>query len=393
MTCQPAYRRVAQASALVACLFTLPACGGSDGSGVIVSAPPPPSPTALSIGIQLLSSTPLAPAPAWKTGTYDAIFVDSDHLASESDPASLARTASIGVDEGTKTYSLTVTGGQLDVPTMTLRSPPLNPSPGNIYFGTQIGNRITYETVWSDGADHPDDIYTLEVREGNYSGRVYSAADKFIQASLGISGNAANSYVSLAYWQADENQIEAAGYHGVRGSVGYSAFGDRTAPSSIPTSGTATYRVTDFLGNEPYFAELTIDFARMLMSLGYTIEEQFDFYREGAIPLVCNEEACAYDSADREGTTFLTSAVSGDGSVRADGSFAIPLAGMGTVRTSRIDQMSVPEVHTQLSGQVAGALFGPNAAEAGGVFQLPKVSSDGTATQVTGAFTAAQSGP
>jgi len=163
------------------------------------------------------------------------------------------------------------------------------------------------------------------------------------------------SYVAMGEWSwsiVDVNGVTVAGTPSAKLLF---VNGDRTPPSNIPVSGTATYDARTLLmlssaGTAGIPFTLTADFG--LRTIATRIDQ--DFQNHGTAP----------DSVPIQGIH-----VSGSAPFSSDGSFDIPLT--GTVNYSYANQTTPPPSEAA-SGDMNGAFFGPNAEQIGGTFSLQR---------------------
>ncbi len=370
-------------------VLALAACGGGGGGGGIASTPAPlPAQQPTVVRTEEANRTPLASNPAWTSGTYSAVALSDSSGDGSPDTKAPDGSVSIAIDTTAKTYALTVNTGLLHVAPARLDSP------------SGMGTKYQTVQVMSDGT-RTTNIGFLYETEAGVSGEVKPDDKNKIEVSLGLSGTYVsgdsstpiNRHTALGRWSLAGAQLGADGvFHSTdQSSSGYFAFGDRTAAGDIPTTGTASYRITydygDSLGCDSPCPDtigttkLSVDFAARMISAAYAWASSYDF-TSGA------------PGNPAPGTYFVSADAAGSSHISNDGAFNILLAGTGLVRTERLDKTAVPNVSVPVTGLLAGALFGPQASEMGGVYKMPVVAGpDASITYWNGAFSAVKSAP
>jgi hypothetical protein len=141
--------------------------------------------------------------------------------------------------------------------------------------------------------------------------------------------------------------------------------GDRTAPSDIPTSGTATYDARSLALKSSSTAlgipfTLTADFGQRTIATRIDQDYQYD---------------TVAGATDPTGTDFPIFGIhiAGSAPFSNSGSFDIPLS--GTVNYSAVNSQVTPPAEAA-TGAMNGAFFGPHAEQVGGTFAVGR--SDGT---------------
>jgi len=382
--------------------FLLQACGDG-GSGGVASTPPPVQ-TAAAV---TQTRTPLPPTPATTTGTYQGISTftsfDSHGLKIVRD-ASGATTVSGGpqevlapmqtapagsiqlsVDASTRTYTLSVNAGPYAFPSGEMVQPANaelgytrnNPVMGSPLEMAQSGDMLVKTVPAGIAASGAIRVLTTWVR-------LYNAGQL----------NNSPHYLSAAQWGQfyQENPSGVAGQENFRPeqeTTGTMVFGQRTQPGEMPLTGSASYTlhslieppfndddgiVHDVLGN----TTLKVDFATKVLAGNYDRRETTDALK------LDDEGYPIYDNnGDPTVIGHVDTAVHAVGSttVGADGSFNLPLAGTGTVHTVQNDQPPIADLVATVNGSLNGAFFGPQAAEVGGIANLPRIATDGTVYQ------------
>ena len=182
---------------------------------------------------------------------------------------------------------------------------------------------------------------------------------------------------------------------------GLMVFGPRTAPGDMPTSGKASYSLRSFLqpsssdeeGNiyNPFGeGTLAIDFSTKGLSGRYGWSSRNDSYET-------DEDGNTLTDDDGNplilGHTLATIEASGSTNVANDGSFLLPLAGTGTLQTVKDGTPAIADLVRPVDGNLTGALFGPQAAEVGGIASLPRMGTDGEVFQSLIDFVGAKQSP
>ncbi|HKX77266.1 MAG TPA: hypothetical protein VJM34_01965 [Novosphingobium sp.] len=381
---EPRRNALSTVIAAALCLFSQ-ACGGGGGDG-IASTPGP------LIRSEFTEITPLEPNPAWSSGKYDALAIDRS--TGKVEPTGAFR---LSVDAATKTYALTISGGSFPVFSATYD---FTARPGEIPDGSRFRNK----QYFANGSSAFEQFYYYQT--GSYrESQVQPAADTRILTGLGISGPApstqgsltpATRYTALGEWNMSTSKRQSDGTFVDAGQERSAliAFGTRTSASDIPTSGTARYAVvddrTDYQTCEYYCnvadikstTNLTVDFTQRAIGAAYRWT---------------NEESASGADGKEIGKNGFSVVATGRSPIDNAGSFLIDLMGSGSLHVTRNDGSILPDQSIPVDGQILGALFGPQAAEMGGVYRLPGLGVDDQGNLVPkpsiGAFTAVQSKP
>jgi len=360
--------------------LALAACGGGGGvnSAASVAGPldsptstssgptPSPTPAPSATGVtstETVIGTPLPPSPALTVGTYDTIAVantvswdEQDNSRQTTENQVAPGDLRITVDPATNTYTLA-----------------FNP---NAYAGLTPPSGALAYAISDEGYGHYiqtntyiDGVLDHSVSGADDTGTAYRDSSTGDLKNSQFTSLVGLSHVSLGSWNWDSYDpvTDACTTPGCdMGSVVF-VYGDRTPPSAIPTSGTATYSTKGsfgFPGNPPAssdnFLDLTADFgaASIAADLGY-IGRNFAPYS----PLA----------------NGYTASLSGSAPIRSTGDFDIALNGTvqngsWTATGSGIDDVSPfkPEGDpVQVAGTLSGAFFGPDASEIGATLLLP----------------------
>jgi len=352
--------------ALLVSALALTGCGGS---GSIASVSSVPGPVAAATGIQApgevpspveaqsettyatVIGDPLPPTPALTTGSYDAIAV-----AQLSETGGYAHTTKlvptgaleVAVDHATNTYALSFDpavfpnitlqggdGGQLEFQIS-------DPAYGHFYQSvTRVDGEVT-STYSSEGKD--GEVWNNLVDE------------PWFDSSVG------KSHVSLGKWSWPWQGLTGTG-DWIDGSVVF-VYGDRTPAGAIPTSGTASYQVTD----------------RMLS--GY---QEANNYGPANLDILLRADFGAQSiGADVRYDTYVYGGdgyhfdLSGAAPIDPNGSFDIALNGTMQVGTSDDNWLTYtpgpnPAVSAP-SGEMMGAFFGPSGEQIGATMMIPGFS-------------------
>jgi hypothetical protein len=330
----------------------LAACGGSDG-GSIASAPPPP-PLATFVREEVQSSVPLPTTPGNITGTYAAVGGFSGNV-------------SLAVDVASKTYTLTIPANGLPASSVVFAA------------SANLGQRNTWVGVYSDGSTRP--LYTTEETYGFFHKEIDVNDQTRVHAQMGLTGvgqgtGTPNRHVALGSWYFEELKPNGTGAWDSTGvsSQGYFAFGDRTASTDLPLTGTAHYAVTLDSGNFENCGDYGCYGANAAGFLGMDV----DFAAR-----TLSAEANTQFSND---SINLTTNLSGTAPITSSGDFSLALSGTGTLVFTATSTPPMSDIVRSLSGSIDGAFFGPQAAEIGGTYQLPVMGGDGSVGQISGAF-------
>jgi hypothetical protein len=361
--------RLGSALALPLCLL-LSACGG-DGSSFVGSVPPPPAtPTPAPTPTP---TTSLEATVTWldragtKVGTYDLIGrvtlgANAPTLLTGSSTMTVAKL----YDEFG--YTLNASAGILPagVSTLSLSSPeiswgsstdPLNPQlvEGGKWL-QYLGQRLVAYRVHSDGSREESQSYDF------LRGYTFSSED------FGTNGHILPSFtydVGFSYVAMGEWSWKTVDLNGATSGTGDLLFvnGDRTPPSGIPVSGTATYDahtlsllapLRDSAGPGIPFT-LTADFG--LRTIATRIDQDYQHYLD----------AMGFGEPSIRGAAILGIHVGGNAPFSNSGTFDIPLT--GTVNYSPTNALVTPPSEP-VTGSMNGAFFGPHAEEIGGTFSL-----------------------
>lgn len=397
-------RKNCRAAALYALSAVLAGCGEGGGiSSVSSTAPPVPDPNAHSVGYSFTALSPLALAPAWTSGTYQAIGVIGESADQTSYSKLPAGGASITVDTAAKTYSLTLAVGSVRVAPQSFKVPTLtDPTTNTDWSSSFIGYTVKSVIRWSDGVTRPGQDGTGDATLGQYSKygqRVTTADGERSRDSFLSVSSAPGRHVSLGSWDIYDSPINPDGSQGTPGvrSTGFFAFGDRTAPADIPVSGTAHFAV-DTPAVDPYDStrpirstSFDVDFSARTIAASLAGSLALSLYSEGGLCCFGWEEYVPQGTV--VGTVTATTKASGTAPFTTSGSFDIALAGNSLVQTKRTDNKVVPDVVQAVTGSISGAFFGPKATELGGTFNLPGLWPNGPDSNQAGAFTAIQTAP
>lgn len=412
---------------LSAAVLLLPGCGGGGGGGSLASAPPPvavaPAPAAT-------SAFALPPTPATTSGTYDAIasYTVTDSSKAQRQtladgsvvlsgpietvvPQQVAPSGAItlGVDAATRTYTLTATVGPFQFPTDSM----------TMAASADLGSTRNYPL--SGGSSDPG-FFSPEARiargdlvvHGSLAAPGPSGAQRTLTSYLTLFnvGQQPNfpRYLSAASWGQfyRENPSATPGAaietQAVRGLL---VFGQRTLPSEIPISGKARYSLENLIDPTPFnqrdgFNEdgspvdtdgkvlLDVDFATRQLGATYDLNRDLVNYRldDFGQEILDSSGNPVVDSRYR-----TTVHAAGSTLVDSRGSFALMLAGTGSVHAELTDKPPVPDITAAVSGSITGAFFGPQAAEVGGIASLPQIGTDGIVSNTIQAFAGLKIGP
>ena len=317
--------------------LTLAACGGGGSVGVASIPPPPSTPTPTPTAATPTPTPAQAPAadayPVSRGGNYDLI-------------------GRLTVDPGT--------GVPGDWTNRTL---------GAGEFSMTVGNGGSSYTLNGPASALPggassisaSPIASWSINPNGYLRGLFNEAPPFAAGTndgVGLYVDPGYSYVSMGYWGwptiLTANPSNATNF----GQVLFVS-GDRTLPSDIPASGTATYDAHTLLmlsssGSPGIPFTLNADFG--LRTIGTRIDQDFkNFGPSDGDPM---------DTDPIQGIH-----VSGSAPFRNDGSFDIPLS--GTVNYS-YENMPAPPPSQAATGDMNGAFFGPQAEQIGGTFFLQR---------------------
>ena len=369
--------RFVSASVLPLCLL-LTACGGAGTEGVASTPPPPPTPApppvsqATSIDVQ----TSWLNSPATRVGSYDTIALATQTANGTSSfrfaaPGEFRLDVTQSAAGSGFVYSLTAPSGflpgGLSAITVPIRaiSWDFNPGGPNYRYGHPYGDypqffgqNLKEYDVYSDGTKKLQEDY-------DYSRESYRNAIVDISSTERISESVEYdlglSYVAMGEWSWGPVTTNSNGTSTPTGdskSV-YFVYGDRTAGSAIPASGTAIYdahslalRSNGGAAGIPF--TLTADFGQRTMST--QIDQNY-----------------RYDAANPSSDPILGLHVSGSAPFSNSGDFNIPLA--GTANYSATNSPMTPPSEA-VAGSMNGAFFGPHAEQVGGTFAIQR--TDGT---------------
>jgi hypothetical protein len=323
-------------------ILTLAACGG--GGSDIASAPPPPvaiAPTPVPLHLTSITVEKIAPLSAragLTGGTYEtkAIYTDpaSDNLQQQLSPSQILApgTLRLGIDADHLKYTVTASIAGFPAQESFDFSAPIVFGAPNPIDRSGFGHHVLRTERYSDGSTRTSeqDIETAAYSSPRtpLSGGGYVSRDLYLDIS--------HRYLTLGNWAEFSYVPDAASPSSFRNvSAKYVRFaqGLRTEVADIPASGTATYS-DQFV---PF--SLTADFGAR------TIGAKIDYeYFEG--------EYGISDGLSARGSSAITG--TGDFLIAMDGSF---IGGAGSPTA-------------EFTGTIDGALFGPQAAEAGGVYQF-----------------------
>lgn len=360
-------RQFIRIATLLATAAALAACGGSDGGGTTIASAPlpnmsaPPTPPTV-VGTTVIR-TALPDTLANTTGTYNTIDLNRDGSVA---PAGSVRLA---VDNTAKTYTLTF---QPAVSALTS---------AQFAFPADLGLKVDTVTKYSDGTSqtqtvvHPSSTAFTEITQG--SGNRIEAV---LLVGLPSYPSTAH-YASFGIWNLDPQLQGSNGSYTSSGNQtgGFFALGNRTIPADIPLTGTAAYLVIDDTCNDYCQGigntKFAVDFGVHTIAAQYRIEERYSL---------------------NNGFDSTSVGASGSSQISNAGDFNIALSGTGTIHSVRNDGTVVPDSSMPVSGLIAGAFFGPKAAEIGGVYSVPfvvLVAGKVVADKTQGAFTAARPSP
>lgn len=404
----------------------LAACGGgSTGTGLAIAPPPPPAPaptpapTSSFIGFVETSRTALPATPANTTGVYSgpafytsAAADDSGHLVSTQSMQVVQNgAATLVIDAATRTYTLTLAVAPEASSPATMTLPANSP----------LGFRVVYVERYSDGSTRPgstaertdsviDGGVTQAIANGEALGEVMAAGtypDGSLRAQntfvrLYNVGHTAGRprYLSYGGWAqtfmargADDR------FHPVTQSIGGMVFGQRTAAGDMPLTGTATYTLQSLIGGDYYIGDefnngayfvdvdgdtsLTVDFASKQLSAVHDqlrTGETFQTDENGDYVL----DGDGYPVVSGNGTTMLHA--TGSTILSGTNDFTLALNGLATTSSVPLVGAAPPDQTQTVSGLIVGALYGPQAAEVGGIWTLPIVTADGAVSPVTTPF-------
>ena len=359
--------RSAHLAAPAAMTLALCACGGG-GSSLASTPPPLPTPAPAPAPTPTPTSTPTVtsersiidpiPSPATRQATYDTMALIEGMNGSG---ISFTRTAAAGevrikTEPAVSRYTMLFNAPEI----------PLTSAAHEFevrwyfYFGDEVrfGNSETIVHFLSDGTSNV--IRYSEYRRGDNTVDVAVGPSTSVRETLVY--DVGLSYVSLGEWIYGTVVPSAQPGGGLnvdnpRARVLFVA-GERTSPSAIPLSGTATYTGSS-LGYD------TDADNRTLQGFGAPIDIllRADFGQSSMFAQLTR--AYSFDAGDRTGGGFqvLGVDVHGTGTIRSTGDFLVPLIGTLLAGTNI----------TPVTGSLNGAFFGPNAEQVGGVFAVGQV--------------------
>lgn len=328
-------KQVLTLASLTVLSMSLAACGGSETGGTSIASTPPtspspmpaPSPTVTSTSVEKVAS--LSPRAGLTNGTFDTKAVS----ASIQGPGQLlpAGAVKLGIDADKRTYTLAINVAGFPAQQSFDFSLPAN--------DTGFGFRIIRTEHYSDGN-------TRAIQEDKDNAVCCSPYQtplpngQFEEKSFSL--NIAPRYVSFGQWNELVGQPvpgTAGGYNTVSAKRIIFVQGIRTEPADIPVSGTASYLMDGSDLSMPF--SFIADFGARTMAASLDIQGGYSEDTSGFFPGV-----------SAKGVAPITSA----------GDFLIALNGF------RIDAAGKP--FDPVSGELNGALFGPQAAQIGGVYQF-----------------------
>ena len=368
-------------------ILTLAACGGGGGGSVssVASAPSP-------VAATQAPAFALPPTPATTSGNYQTIStVTSFDRAGTVLPLQLAPAGSVSltVDAATRSYTLTVTAGAYQFPAGQVTMP------ADSTLGSTRNNPLTTGTIeqFTPAAlIARGDLLASTVGAGTGASGAPRVLTTFLRLNNVGQVTGWPRYLSAASW-GQSYQENASGVPGAENfsrttqTTGFLVFGQRTAAGDIPVVGRARYALESFPGQHPsifgpYTDEdgnrinpdgdtvLEADFATRLLSATYDLTQSFTS-DDGGDPI-----ARSVTAVHATGSTSFSSV----------GTFALLLAGTGSVHVERNDLVPVPDTSRSVSGDITGAFFGPQAAEVGGIWNLPTIDRNGTVSTIDGGF-------
>lgn len=338
-------------SVLLPLCLILCACGGSGGSGVASIPPPPPTPPPPQEGAATVDvQTAWLNSPATRPGKYGLIgrlTLNGDPRTSRKiAPGDFGIVVSRDLDDHPTSYTLDVPagilpGGLTSVAvtgygnSWTINLNPPSWTSDDYPFGgdyTQyFGQRFTAFSKPADGGAETK-LFSYDLTRDTSVGYQSLTDNRQVKSTLDY--DTGFSYVAMGEWswQVLDPNGNPAGDSGALLFVN----GDRTPPSGIPISGTATYdaRTLGAMANSSIPFTLTADFGQRAISTEISQASVFD--------------------------------VSGSAPFSPDGSFDIPLNGTAGSQTA--------------TGSMDGAFFGPHAEQVGGTFAVGTVGG-GTVAQ------------
>lgn len=357
---------------------SLAACGGSEsgGGGGIASTPPPvpavtataasPVASGLRSPLQTITGrTPLPQTVATTAGTYETIAYVTRHNY-DANGAETGRTAQftnpaplrLTVDPAGPAFTVAwAQDGTTAERKYIGRNGPALYNGGDDFFA-DFGNRVTAYYYQSDGTAGP--VRTVDVTRlaaygpaepagAEFSGALKTSANTDETSSF--SAVTGLSYVSYGSWTRTDFFSDATTRRPTGSLDVQFIYGQRTAPSDLPASGTAMYRDTTGV------LQLAADFAARTIGANLDYPEKFV---EG-----CN---CGDGTGGWDGNTVIAGIkASGSAPIAADVAFSIPLTGFA--RTP-VDADRANDAVAPVTGTFAGAFFGPQAIQVGGLAEI-----------------------
>ena len=369
------------------CLI-LSGCGGGAGGGGGASvasippppatAPPPPSQTALTTisGYSLVHSldvqTSWLASPATRAGNYDLIgrltltpqnggptayrtILPGEFTLALANPAGQAFNYKLNAPAGILPGGLTSLG-----PASAVSSWDINQNVayryGNPYedWPQSLGQRLTAFDKASDGSK--TQLFSYDFTRASTGTVTSLGSGNSLRSTLDY--DIGYSYVAMGEWSWRVVDLNGA----ATGDFGDLLFvnGDRTPPSAIPVSSTATYDAHTLAllssnGTAGIPFSLTADFGQRTISTRIDQDYRYD------------------PAAGRGGEPILGIHVAGNAPFSNVGIFDIPLA--GTVNYAASNSPTTPAAEP-VTGDMNGAFFGPHAEQVGGTFDLGR--PDGT---------------
>jgi len=347
--------------------LALPACGGGGTEGVAATSPPPPAPKP---AVTLDVKTSWLDFMGTHDGTYGlmgTVTLTPGTAGSAISRALVAGEASMAVarQNGIFAYTLSAAPGILSTgaTSIAFSSPeiswgatndPVNPQ---IFEDDQngalhefLGQRLVVYRKSSDGSEEEAESYDFS------RGTSRNGPSSFTY-------DIGSSYVAMGEWASSSVQPGAAPAAEI-----LFVNGDRTPPSGIPASGTATYNAHTLTLLTPAWDDsvnhginftLTANFG--VRTIATQINQDYHHY---------TEQATEVGGGLIQGA-ILGIHVSGSAPFGDDGSFDIPLT--GTANYSATNAVTTPPSEP-VTGAMNGAFFGPNAEEVGGTFSLNRAS-------------------
>ncbi len=377
-------RHILFTSTVLLPLFALSACGGGGTSQVASIPPPPPTPTptptpapgvnlpAGTVSYNYPSTEPVhiklswLDSPATRAATADLLgrFTINAGTGNPADwtyrgtaPGEFTMTISPPTDHGLD-YTLNTPAGFLPGGrnASTVASPQISWDINstvayrytNIYGDTPqyLGQRLAGENALGT------QLFSYDYKRGEWGFR--QPFDSGSSLVTTIDYDVGYSYVAMGEWTWRVVDMNGTTAPGTQSGQLLFVNGDRTPPSGIPVSGTATYdaRTLQMLSTTgavgiPF--TLTAEFGQRTIST--QIDQNFQNYGSG------------------DGDPIQGIHVAGSAPFSNGGSFDIPLS--GTVNYSYANATVMPPSEAA-TGDMNGAFFGPNAEQVGGTFALQR---------------------